>query len=123
MRVFVVKAFRRFQRKEKISDESLCEAVERAERGRVDADLGGGLIKQRVAREGQGKSGGYRTIIAYRQGDRSVFLFGFAKSGRDNISEADRRDLTDFGAMWLAAAEEDIDLAIADDKLWELETK
>lgn len=121
VRVFVVKAFRRFQRKERITDEALCEAIERAERGLVDADLGGGLVKQRVARAGQGKSGGYRTIIAYRMGDRSVFLFGFAKSARDNISEADRKDLTDFGAMWLAAHDDEIASAITDDKLWELD--
>jgi hypothetical protein len=121
LRVFVVKAFRRFQRKERISDEALCEAIGRAEQGLIDADLGGGLIKQRVARQGQGRSGGYRTIIAYREGDRSVFLFGFAKSGQDNISEADRRDLTDFGAMWLAAGDADIDSAISENKIWELE--
>jgi len=39
-------------------DDRLCEAVERAESGLIDANLGGGLIKQRVARLGQGRSGG-----------------------------------------------------------------
>ena len=121
MKVYVVKAFRRFQRKERIADEALCEAIRRAEQGLIDADLGGGLIKQRVARTGQGKRGGYRTIVAYRDGDRSVFLFGFAKSGQDNISEADRRDLADFGTMWLSAEDADLEAAIADDKLWELD--
>jgi hypothetical protein len=58
----------------------LAEAIARAERGMVDAALGGGLIKQRVARQGQGKSGGWRTLIAYRKGDRAVFLFGFART-------------------------------------------
>jgi hypothetical protein len=57
----------------------------RAERGLVDADLGGGLIKQRVARPGQGRSGGFRTLIAYRRGVRGVFVYGFAKSERSNI--------------------------------------
>lgn len=52
MRVFVTKAFRRFQRKERIDDETLCEAISRAELGLIDADLGSGLIKQRVARVG-----------------------------------------------------------------------
>jgi hypothetical protein len=64
----------------------LREAIERAERGTIDADLGGGLIKQRVARQGQGRSGGYRMMIAYRAKDRAVFLFGFAKNERENIS-------------------------------------
>lgn len=61
------------------------EAVARAERGLIDADLGGGLIKQRIARQGKGRSGGYRTLIAYRRGDRAVFVYGFAKSERENI--------------------------------------
>ena len=65
-------------------DRSLRDAVERAERGLVDADLGGGIIKQRVARTGQGRSGGYRLLIAYRSGDRAVFLYGFGKNERDN---------------------------------------
>lgn len=63
--------------------------MKRAENGLVDADLGGGVVKQRVAREGAGKSGGYRTLILYRQGDRAVFAFGFAKSAQANISKAD----------------------------------
>src|ERR1700683_1838925 len=56
-------------------------------RGLIDADLGSGLLKQRVARAGEGRSGGYRTIIAYRAGDRAVFLYGFAKNERDNIGD------------------------------------
>ena len=64
----------RFQRKERIADAALIEAIRLAESGLVDADLGGGLIKQRIARLGQGKRGGYRTLIAFRQKDRA-FLF------------------------------------------------
>ena len=67
--------------------ESLCEAVGRANRGLLDADLGGGVIKQRLARRGQGRSGGYRVLIAYRARVRSIFLYGFAKSERENIEE------------------------------------
>jgi hypothetical protein len=86
-----------------MSDEALREGIERAERGLIDADLGGGLIKQRIALPGSGRSGGYRTIIAYRTGNRAVFLDGFAKSEQDNIS-AD--ELTEFRAIaqnWLNA--------------------
>ncbi len=85
MRVFATKWFTRFARSERISDERLCEAIARAAQGSVDADLGGSLIKQRVARAGGGRSGGYRTLIAYQTTRRSVFLYGFAKSERDNI--------------------------------------
>jgi hypothetical protein len=64
MRVFKTLWFRRFARKEKVADSALCDAVARAERGLIDADLGGGLIKQRVWRPGSGRSGGYRQLRA-----------------------------------------------------------
>ena len=51
MRVFKTKEFVRFARKEKVGDGDLCAAIERAERGLIDAALGGGLIKQRIARK------------------------------------------------------------------------
>ena len=57
MRVYKLKAFARFQRRERITDRALVKAVQSAEQGLVGANLGGGLIKQRVARPGQGKSG------------------------------------------------------------------
>jgi hypothetical protein len=85
MRVFKTKPFARFADHERIDDEALCDAVHRAESGAVDADLGGGVIKQRIARKGQGKSGGFRSIVLFRKGDRAFFVYGFAKSGRDNI--------------------------------------
>jgi hypothetical protein len=67
MRVFKTRWFARFAKREDISDDRLADAIARTERGLIDADLGGGLIKQRVARPGKGKSGGYRTLIAYRR--------------------------------------------------------
>jgi len=85
MQVFVTKWVSRFVRREGIGLGSLVEAVARAERGLIDADLGGGLIKQRIARQGKGRSGGYRTLIAYRRGDRAVFVYGFAKSENENV--------------------------------------
>ncbi len=85
MRVFKTRPFGRFARSEDISDDALREAVARAEAGRIDADLGGGVIKQRVARPGRGKSGGFRTVILFRRNARAFFVYGFAKSDRDNI--------------------------------------
>ena len=67
----------------------LIEAIDRATPGQIDADLGGGLIKQRVARPGGGQRGGYRTIIADRAGQRAVLLFGFAKNAKDDIAPDD----------------------------------
>ena len=84
-------------------DDRLCEAVERAESGLIDANLGGGLIKQRVARLGQGRSGGYRTVVAYRRLGRAVFLYGFAKNERDNIGPDDLAALKKLAAVYLGA--------------------
>ena len=85
MRVFKTKPFARFASHERIADDELLEAVDRATRGLIDADLGGGVIKQRLARQGQGKSGGFRTIILFRQEDKAFFVFGFAKNDMANI--------------------------------------
>ena len=120
MRVFLTKSFVRFQRKERIADAALVEAIKRAERGLVDASLSANLIKQRVGRPGQGRSGGFRTVVAYRIGDRAVFLFGFAKSERSNISAADERDLADFGAQILHLSAAEIRTAVDGGELTEI---
>jgi hypothetical protein len=103
LRVFKTRWFTRFTRGERISDARLSEAVHRVERGLVDADLGGGVIKQRVARPGQGRSGGYRVLIAYRPKTRSVFLFGFAKSARGNVEEDELDTARETARAWLGA--------------------
>jgi hypothetical protein len=120
MRVLVTKTFRRFQRKERISDQALLQAVERAEIGLIDADLGGGLIKQRVARPSQGRSGGYRTIIAFCVNGRAVFLFGFAKSAQSNINAATLSHWQAVGADLMAASDDAINTAIASRELLEV---
>ncbi len=86
MRVFKTRGFARFARQEVITDEALARAIRQAEAGLIDADLGSGLIKLRLARPGSGKRGGYRTLIAYQAKSRAVFLFGFAKNERENVS-------------------------------------
>ena len=85
MKVFQNAWFGRFARKEKISADALWDAVERAENGQVDADLGGGVIKQRIARPGESKSKGYRSIVLFRKGESSFFVYGFSKSELGNI--------------------------------------
>lgn len=93
MRIFKNKVFLRFARHERIGDGALCEAIARAERGLVDADLGAGVIKQRVPRPGEGRSGGFRTLVLFRVGERAIFAFGFAKNQMDNISDDNLRAL------------------------------
>lgn len=120
MRVFKTKSFVRFARRERISDKGLAEAVRRAERGLVDASLGGGLIKQRVARPGQGRSGGYRVVLAWRVKARTVFLFGFAKSERDNIDDDELATLQDVGRQFLEATDTALAEALAKGALLEV---
>ncbi len=103
MRVFKTGWLGRVARRERITDASLLEAIQRAGRGIIDADLGGGLIKQRVGRTGQGRSGGFRMVIVYRTGDRAVFLYGFAKSERENINPDELEDLRLIAADFSAA--------------------
>ena len=85
MRAYKTKWFARFARKHRIDDKALCEAVERAEKGMIDADLGGGVIKQRLAREKSGRSGGFRSIILFQAGKLAFFVYGFPKKSRANI--------------------------------------
>ncbi|MGL4634634.1 MAG: type II toxin-antitoxin system RelE/ParE family toxin [Beijerinckiaceae bacterium] len=120
VRIFQTKPVARFAKSERISDASLIEAVERANRGLVDADLGGGLIKQRVARVGQGRSGGYRMLIAIRERERAVFVFGFAKSDLDNIGDNQLATLKEIAAIWLAADDDMLERAMANGILIEV---
>lgn len=87
----------------------------------MDADLGGGVIKQRVARPGKGKSGGYRTLILFRQGDRAIFAFGFAKSGQANISKADLALLRDTASEALEWSAGELDRLVASGTLVEID--
>ena len=119
--VFKTKWFARFARRERITDERLCEAIDRAERGLVDADLGGGLIKQRIARERQGRSGGYRMLVAYRARGRAVFLYGFAKNEQENVGSDELLSLREIAAAWLNADADQMTNAIKARELQEVE--
>ncbi|MFZ2653179.1 MAG: type II toxin-antitoxin system RelE/ParE family toxin [Burkholderiaceae bacterium] len=85
-RVFKTRYFSRWMRKTELSDSALCAAVSEMATGLIDADLGGGVVKKRVALPGRGKSGSARTLVATHQGSRWFFVFGFEKNERANIS-------------------------------------
>ena len=121
MRIFKVKRFARFQRRERIADASLVRAVRDASRGLVDADLGGGLVKQRIARPGEGKRSGYRALMAYRRGQRTVFLSGFAKSERGNVDEAELRELRAQALAFLTLDDDALEALLVDADLVEVE--
>jgi len=105
MRIFKSKWFAKFARKERITDDKLCEAIKNAEKGIIDADYGSGVIKQRIARSNEGKSGGYRSIVLFRKEELSFFVYGFAKSDLGNIDASDERDFKELAKTLLAVSE------------------
>ena len=108
MRVFATKVFDRFARKERLDDRRLCEAVARTGHGLIDADLGGG------------RSGGYRTIFAFRAAERCVFLYGFAKSERESIDGRELDDLKKLARHFLSYNDEQIAKALSETELREV---
>jgi len=120
MRIFKNKPFSRFARKNGISDTELCRAIEDADRGLTDADLGGGVIKQRIARKGSGKSGGFRTMILFKAGERAFFVHGFAKNEVDNIRPDELAALKKLAFNLLAYREEELQAAVTSETLMEV---
>ena len=120
MRIFKNKAFSRFTRKAGLDDAALREAVKNANRGLIDADLGGGVIKQRISRTGEGKSGGFRTIILFRAQQRAVFVYGFEKNERDNIRDDELAQFKELAAIMLAYEDREISTSLSTGALIEV---
>ncbi len=120
MTVYVTKDFARFARKARLADASLIQAARNVVAGRYDADMGGGVFKQRIAREGGGKSGGFRTIILFKVGGHSFFAHGFAKSDKANISAKELKALKRLAGILLGFTEAQITSAKADGELIEV---
>lgn len=121
MRIFRTKVFGRFARKADIDDGSLRKAVAEVERGLVDADLGGHVIKKRIARPGEGKSGGFRTIILFKAGERAFYVFGFSKSDLGNIEDDELAAFKKLATKMLGYSDEEISKAIETGALVEVE--
>jgi hypothetical protein len=108
VRIFKSRWFQRYARKEGIADADLHEAVARAEKGQIDADLGGEVIKQRIARPGRGRSKGYRTIILFRRGAKAFFVYGFSKSKRANLNDDEKAQFKEAAKRVLALTEKQL---------------
>lgn len=122
MTVFVTKEFARFARKSRLSADRLLQAAAAVMDGRYDADLGGGVFKQRVARDGGGKSGGFRTIVVFRAGDHSFFVHGFAKSDKANVSAKELKALRQLANVLLGFSDEELRTAQGAGELVEVVT-
>jgi hypothetical protein len=121
MAIYQTRWFDRWAHKQKLTTSSLCAAVLEMMAGLYDADLGGGLVKKRIARPGQGKRGGFRTLVATNKGNRWVFVFGFPKNERSNIDKDEEIALKQLAAHLLSLTKQGIDTALAAGELMEID--
>ncbi len=120
MQIFKNKHFERWARRQGLSDALLKIAVAEIENGLFDAQLGGHLYKKRIATRGRGKRGSTRTILAFKKGHRSFFIYGFDKGKRANITEKEQEALKIYGKTVLNWPEEEILNRIDDGELFEI---
>ena len=106
MRIFLPRDFAKRAAKLNVTDSDLIGAISRAERDLIDAHLGPALIKQRIPRQGQGRSGGFRSIIAYRRGAVAIFLHLFAKNTKANLTKAETEVFRDLAVTLTSLGDE-----------------
>ncbi|MDZ8089063.1 MAG: type II toxin-antitoxin system RelE/ParE family toxin [Nostoc sp. DedQUE12b] len=120
MIIYKTRWFDRWARKEGLNDLSLCAAVNEMTAGLYEVDLGGGLFKKRIARSGQGKRGGFRTLVATNKGDCWFFVFGFPKNQRSNINKKEEKALKKLASVLFSYTLEDLEKAKLEDELMEV---
>ena len=116
LRVFGNKPFMRFARKFGASDQDLWDAAHEE----LDADLGGGVFKFRLAREGEGKSSGARSIVAMKKGQRIVMMFGFKKKNLSNIDDKELKGFKKLAKVYLGGSEQEMDSLVKAGELAEI---
>jgi hypothetical protein len=119
-RVFKTRHFSRWVRKTELTDKMLCLAVAEMVQGLIDADLGAGVVKKRIALPGRGKSGGARTLLATNKGNRWFFLFGFEKNERANVADDELAALQELAKELLTRTSVELNTAVADGTLLEI---
>ena len=121
MAIYQTRWFDRWARKQGLTTPCLCAAVREMTAGLYDADLGGGLLKKRIARPGQGKRGGFRTLVATNKGERWVFVFGFPKNERSNIDKDEEEALKKLAAHLLSLTTQALGKARREGELMEVD--
>jgi hypothetical protein len=116
--VYKSKPFARFAKSARIDDSALWKAAQLANEGLIDADLGGGVIKQRIARAGRGKSGGSRTIILFRKNDRAVYVYGFEKKDLSNIRPSELQAFRELAEVILGYTDAEMAKRVEDGALY-----
>jgi len=113
MRILKTKWFTRYARKEKITDSQLKNAVIDLRNGLIDCDYQDGVMKQRIARSGQGKSGGYRSIILYQSDSNCFFVFCYAKNEKSDLTDRELKAFKDLSKEYLQLSDTEIQELIA----------
>jgi hypothetical protein len=120
VRTFKTKWFGRFADKENLGDDELKAVVTALEAGEFAVNLGGGVYKQRIARDGGGKSGGYRVIVLLKSGEMAFFVYGFSKSTRENIDDKEKREFKKMAKYYFELDEKTINAALEAGKFIEI---
>lgn len=119
--VYKNKPFARFAKKARITDSDIWRAAQQANEGLIDADLGGGVIKQRIARAGEGKSGGSRSIVLFRKNNRAVYVYGFEKKDLANIKPNELEAFRELAEVILGYTSTEIAKRVEDRALFKVE--
>lgn len=117
MHIYKTKSFAKWAKEEKLGDNALVDAIAEMEQGNVDANLGGFVYKKRIPINGRGKRGGLRTIIAYKSQDRAIFMYGFAKSHKSNLTLEEKFALKKLASVFMGYKASQIRDAINVNKL------
>ena len=112
MKELMTKEFSKWVSKQDIHDNELSNALKELETGSFEANLGGHIYKKRIRFKGKGKSGSGRTIICYKKEDRAIFIHGFSKNEKDNLSSKELIAFKEFSKILLAFSLTEIDTAI-----------
>jgi hypothetical protein len=117
------KWFNKWAKKSKLKDKDLLETIENLKDGLSTADLGSNLFKVRVKRENSGKSSGFRTIVVYKESERAIFLYGFGKNEKENITKTELLYFKKLGNDFLALSPNEIKQLIENMSLFNVEVE
>ncbi len=120
MRIFKYRLFDKWAKKQGLSDADIKSAIAEIESGLIDAKLGGNVYKKRISRNGEGKSGAYRTIILMKVKNKAIFSHGFSKGEKSNISDHELDGFKVMAKAFLNLSDEKIKILLDDNKLVEV---
>ena len=121
LQVLATKSFSRWMRKNKIAHQELFSAAAEMAEGLIDADLGGHVVKKRVAVGGRGRRSGARTIVATNFGNKWIYIFGFEKNERSNIDISELKALQELAKTLLELKIDETSAAILHGELIDLD--